>query len=106
MNEFDENDVTIEHAKLVGGGGYLRLTHRPSGLFVDADLKSEPVIKTKNALMSDLRERVLAWMEDCSGKGVRNSSGGVAPGKLGKTGGNDVSLEVNHQSPHLRSQEH
>src|SRR5437879_3812639 len=44
MSRFDQNDVIIEHAKLVGGGGYLRLTHRPSGLFVDADLKSQPVI--------------------------------------------------------------
>jgi hypothetical protein len=67
MSEFDENDVTIDHARLTGGGGYLRLTHRPSGLFVDADLNSEPVIKTKNVLMNDLREKVLDWMEDRRG---------------------------------------
>jgi hypothetical protein len=61
MTDFDENDVTIEHAKLVDRSGYLRLTHRPSGLFVDAELKSEPVLKTKQELMGMLRRRVLAW---------------------------------------------
>jgi hypothetical protein len=61
MTEFDENDVTIEHAKLVDRSGYLRLTHRPSGLFVDAELKSQPVLKTMQELMGLLRRRVLAW---------------------------------------------
>lgn len=61
MTDFDENDVTIEHAKLADRGGYLRLTHRPSGLFVDAELKSQPVLKTKQELMGMLRRRVLAW---------------------------------------------
>jgi hypothetical protein len=65
MNQFDEDDVIIDHARLAGGGGYLRLTHRPSGLFVDADLNSEPVIRTKNALMNNLRQKVLDWMKDC-----------------------------------------
>jgi hypothetical protein len=106
MSEFDENDVTIEHTRLVGGCGYLRLTHRPSGLFVDADLKSGAVIRTKNALMNDLRERVLSPMQDRSGERVGNSSAGVAPGALDGSGGRAVPVEVDYQSSHLPSREH
>jgi hypothetical protein len=64
MTEFDENDVTIEHVKLARGVGSLRLTHRPTGLFVDAHLNSEPVIPKKHALMHDLREKFLALRGD------------------------------------------
>jgi protein subunit release factor A len=60
MSEFDEDDVVIEHARLADRSGYLRLTHRPSGLFVDAQLKSQPVLRTKQELMAVLRQRVLA----------------------------------------------
>jgi hypothetical protein len=65
MGDFDENDVTIEHVKLADRSGYLRLTHRPSGLFVDADLKTQPVLKTKQELMAALRQRVSAWLAQC-----------------------------------------
>jgi hypothetical protein len=60
MTDFDENDVTLVHERLGGGRGYLRLTHRPTGLFVDAELKSEPVIQTMNLLMNNLKGKVLA----------------------------------------------
>ena len=59
MKNFDEDDVSIEHAKLIGGGGYLRLTHRPSGLFVEARSTSTPVLKIKKTLMDELRDKVL-----------------------------------------------
>ncbi len=62
MRDFDESDVTIEHAKLADRSGYLRLTHRPSGLFVNANLTTQPVLKTKRELMAALRQRVLAWL--------------------------------------------
>jgi hypothetical protein len=98
MKEFDENDVAMEHAKLVGGGGYLRLTHRPSGLSVDADLRSGPVISTMNALMSDLKQRVLAQLEECRGNSDRDTPGGMARGEPERTGGRDVGLEVDCES--------
>ncbi len=79
MSGFDENDVTIYHARLIGGRGYLRLTHRPSALFVDADLNSEPVLKTRDALMHDLRDKVLEWME------VRRGSRDDLPGPRDQT---------------------
>jgi len=50
MKNFDENDVSIEHAKLIDGSGYLRLTHRPSGLFVEARSTSTPILKIKQRL--------------------------------------------------------
>jgi len=59
MKNFDENDVSIEHAKLIDGSGYLRLTHRPSGLFVEARSTSTPVLKIKKTLMDELRGKVL-----------------------------------------------
>ena len=59
MKNFDENDVSIEHAKLIDGGGYLRLTHRPSGLFVEARSTSTPILKIKKTLMDELRDKVL-----------------------------------------------
>ena len=73
MNDFHEDDVTIEHARLSGGSGYLRLIHRPSGLSVDAHLKSEPVIKTKCALMSHLRAKVLGMDTELSREGHQES---------------------------------
>lgn len=60
MSDFHEDDVTIEHTKLADRSGYLRLTHRPSGLVVDAHLKSQPVLRTRQELMTLLRQRVLA----------------------------------------------
>jgi hypothetical protein len=99
MKRFNEEDVTIEHAKLVRGGGYLRLTHRPSGLFVDADLKSESVIGKKNAMMKDLEERVLAWQEEYSWKGVTSRTGSAEPGQPGKTGENDAPLGISDRVP-------
>lgn len=59
MKNFDENDVSIEHAKLIDGSGYLRLTHRPSGLFVEARSTSTPILKIKKTLMDELRGKVL-----------------------------------------------
>ncbi len=67
MTDFDENDVTIEHARLADRCGYLRLTHRPSGLFVDAELKSQPVVRTAQELMNTLREKALAWPAQADG---------------------------------------
>jgi hypothetical protein len=60
MSDFDEGDVTIEHAKLADRSGYLRLIHRPSGLSVEAHLKSQPVLRTAQELMTLLRQRLLA----------------------------------------------
>ncbi len=60
MKNFDENDVSIEHAKLIDGGGYLRLIHRPSGLFVEARSTSTPVLRIKKTLMNELRDKVLS----------------------------------------------
>lgn len=65
MSDFDEDDVTIEHARLADRSGYLRLTHRPSGLSVDTHLKSQPVLRTKQELMATLRQRVLARLAQC-----------------------------------------
>jgi hypothetical protein len=62
MGHFDEADVTIEHARRVDRSGYLRITHRPSGLFVDAELRAQPVLKTKEELMAALRQKVLSWL--------------------------------------------
>ncbi len=59
MKNFDENDVSIEHAKLIDGSGYLRLTHRPSGLSVEARSTSTPILKIKKTLMDELRGKVL-----------------------------------------------
>ncbi len=59
MKNFDEDDVSIEHAKLIDGGGYLRLTHRPSGLSVEARSTSTPILKIKKTLMDELRGKVL-----------------------------------------------
>jgi hypothetical protein len=83
MSHFDEDDVTIDHARLAGGG-YLRLTHRPSGLFVDADLNAEPIVRTKNALMNNLREKVLDWTKDCrESRADVSGSRGDLPGERG-----------------------
>ena len=60
MTEFNETDVTIEHAKLADGRGYIRLTHRPTGLAVDAHATSLPVLRVKQQLMNRLREKVSA----------------------------------------------
>ena len=60
MSEFNENDITLQHERLAGRSGYLRLIHRPSGLFVDAHLTSQPVLKVKAELMDALRQKVLA----------------------------------------------
>jgi hypothetical protein len=60
MIEFDENDISLQHERLADRSGYLRLTHLPSGLFVDAHLTSQPVLRVKNELMEALRQKVLA----------------------------------------------
>jgi hypothetical protein len=60
MSEFNENDITLEHERLADRSGYLRLIHRPSGLFVAARLTSQPVLKVKEELMEALRKKVLA----------------------------------------------
>ena len=60
MSEFSENDISLKHERLADRSGYLRLTHLPTGLFVDAHLTSEPVLKVKNELMEALRQKVLA----------------------------------------------
>jgi hypothetical protein len=81
MGNFDENDVTIEHAKLADRSGYLRLTHRPSGLFVDVQLTSQPVLKAKQELMAALRRKVLAWLaqgDESGAKGVAVPTAGRA----------------------------
>lgn|SRR5579883_397597 len=98
MNGFDENDVTIEHTRLVSGGGHLRLIHRPSGLFVDADVKTGAVISTMNGLMNDLRERVLSQVQPRGGEGVGDRSGGAALGALDERGGNAAPLGVDYPS--------
>jgi hypothetical protein len=59
MHKFDENDVTIQHERLADRSGFLRLIHRPSGLFVEAHLTSQPVLKVKRGLMDALIRKVL-----------------------------------------------
>jgi hypothetical protein len=68
MTEFNETDVTIEHLKLADGRGYLRFTHRPTGLAVDAHATSLPVIRVKQELMNRFREKVSAEVSG-NGKG-------------------------------------
>jgi hypothetical protein len=60
MSEFNENDIALQHDRLADRSGYLRLIHRPSGLFVEAHLTSQPVLKVKHELMDALRQKVLA----------------------------------------------
>ncbi len=60
MSEFNEHDILLQHERLADRSGYLRLIHRPSGLFVDAHLTSQPVLKVKHELMEALRQKVLA----------------------------------------------
>jgi hypothetical protein len=60
MSDFNENDVSLQHERLADRSGYLRLTHLPSGLFVDAYLTSQPVLRVKIELMEALRQKVLA----------------------------------------------
>ena len=60
MGEFNEKDVALQHERLADHSGYLRLIHRPSGLFVEAHLTSRPVLRIKHDLMCELREKVLA----------------------------------------------
>jgi hypothetical protein len=85
MGEFNENDVTIDHFTLDDGRGYLRLTHRPSGLFVDARAGSVPIIKIKNSLLEELKEKVLSKAEkgEEKGSGLEKGSGAVLIDELG-----------------------
>jgi hypothetical protein len=62
MGHFDEADVTVVHEWRADRSGYLRITHRPIGLFVDAELRAQPVLKTKEELMAALRPKVLSWL--------------------------------------------
>lgn len=78
MGHFDEADVTIEHFRRVDRSGSLRLTHRPSGLCVDADLKSQPVLKTKQELMATLRPKVLEWLAQSDATGAKSGAIGEA----------------------------
>ncbi len=66
MTEFHERDTTIQHLRLADGRGYLRLTHRPSGLFVDSYLSEEAVTHVASRLMKELKEKVQAMPGDNS----------------------------------------
>jgi len=81
MNTFNENDVTIEHDRLGGGRGRLRLIHGPSGLSVDVSLKSGPLIEARNTLMNDLRERVLNLEAPVGENGFRPNAVLIAAGR-------------------------
>jgi hypothetical protein len=94
MSGFDERDITIEHAKLADRSGYLRLTHRPSGISVDGYLRSEPVLKIKNELLDTLRRMVLVWLETRDRDETGN--GGVDRSPEAGTGNGDV---ANHPAP-------
>ena len=75
MSCFREEDVTIEHLRLMGGGGHLRLIHRPSGISVDAALNSESVFTVRDTLKQQLRARVLAEGGGEAGEATSTSPG-------------------------------
>jgi hypothetical protein len=59
MNAFDKRDVTITHLRLMDGGGFLRLTHGPSGLEVHDNLgPDDPVRAVMERLLRELASKV------------------------------------------------
>jgi hypothetical protein len=58
MRESFEHDVTILHQKLADGRGFLRLTHRPSQLYVESFLETQSVVDLSRGLMKKLKELV------------------------------------------------
>jgi hypothetical protein len=64
MTEFSIDDVTIEHIRLCGGCGYLRLIHRLSGMSVSAETHSERPVEVKKRLLTELEAKVKAASSD------------------------------------------
>jgi hypothetical protein len=58
MTDFQQSDVEIRHWRLADGSGELQIIHTPSGVSVQATLKTEPVLKVKERLMRELARKL------------------------------------------------
>jgi hypothetical protein len=52
------DDIIISHWKLVDGGGYLRLTYKPTGVSVENYTGNRPVLEVLTGLKEELSEKV------------------------------------------------
>ncbi len=59
MKSFKTEDLQFQHLKFGRVRGALRLTHLPTGLFVESSLHSEPIVQVQKTLTDHLRSKVL-----------------------------------------------